>query len=121
MKKITIARRHAKVGNWSGSIPETAIKLRETVRGVQIVATTRNYYINTKQGNKLRYQSMSTEGSSAEFYVDLFAEIAPGVFYGGWIATDSNLEWQMNRLAAAANSASESETKTLIDSFLQVA
>lgn len=121
MQKITIARRHAKVGNWSGKIPESAIAFRRTVNGIDIVATKRNYFIETKNGNKLRYETMSADNSSAEYYVDLYAEVAPGVFYGGWIATDSNLEFQLERLSQAVKGAAESEINDLINSFHQVA
>ena len=87
MSHITIIRNHARVGNWKAKIPTSAIVRETTEQGVRVVATHRDYFINPNQSNELCYQTMiSGKKPTDEYYVDLYAEVRPGVFAGGVIA-----------------------------------
>lgn len=108
MSHITIIRNHARVGNWKAKIPKAAIARETTEQGVKIIATHRDYFINPNRGNQLCYQTMITGKKPAdEYYVDLYAEVRPGVFAGGVIASNSNEQWQRERLVKMVGRMSE--------------
>ena len=97
MSHITIIRNHARVGNWKARIPKSAIARETTVQGVKVIATHRDYFIDPNRDNELCYQQMIS--NDTESFVDLYAEVRPGVFAGGMVASNTNEQWQRERLA----------------------
>ncbi|GBO89172.1 hypothetical protein [Marinobacter salsuginis] len=105
MSQITIIRNHARVGNWKARIPKSAIARETTIQGVKVIATHRDYFINPNRDNELCYQQMIS--NDAESFVDLYAEVRPGVFAGGMVASNTNEQWQRERLAKMVGRMSE--------------
>lgn len=121
MSHITIIRNHARVGNWKAKIPTSAIARETTERGVKVIATHRDYFINTKQGNKLCYQKLiSGDSPTDEYYVDLYAEVRPGVFAGGMLASNSNEQWQRERLVKMVSRMSKESAIEYVKNAIEV-
>jgi len=121
MSHITIIRNHARVGNWKAKIPTSAIVRETTEQGVRVVATHRDYFINPNQSNELCYQTMiSGKKPTDEYYVDLYAEVRPGVFAGGVIASNSNEQWQRERLVKMVRRMSEESAIKFVRGAIEV-
>lgn len=86
--------------NWAYSIPvnDKACKIVQ-VNGINIAQTERNYYYGKSTDQKIHYKTMSAEGSSAEFYRDLYVEIYPGLYCYSGICTDTNLTEKLEQAA----------------------
>ena len=98
---FTIVNTHSNGDVWGYSIPLNAATVLHTVNGVRMLTTTRNYYLDTKQ-DKVRFQNMSTKGSSAKFYADVYPEVYPGLFARLGICTDNNLTEKLEAAAVCA-------------------
>ncbi|WP_372997557.1 hypothetical protein [Marinobacter sp.] len=118
MSHITIIRNHARVGNWKARIPKSAIARETTVQGVKVIATHRDYFINPNRDNELCYQQMIS--NDAESFVDLYAEVRPGVFAGGMVASNTNEQWQRERLAKMVARMSEEAAIEYVKGAIEV-
>ncbi len=72
--------------------------------GTRLALTERNYYFGKKTDQKIHYQHMSTENSSAKFYKDIYVEIDHNLFIAAGICTDTNIEQKIEQIARAEKS-----------------
>jgi hypothetical protein len=63
---------------------------------------------------------MNADSSSAEYYVDLFVEIKPGIFTGGFIATDSNIDYMTKQIAQRALQNTDEQITGYVNSLIYV-
>jgi hypothetical protein len=111
-EKIRISRSHH-MGkdqndlNWVIAVPFNAEAMfKHEIDGVSLMSTTRNYYYGKTSDQKIHYNHMGTEGSSAAFYRDVYAEVIPGIYRYISICTDSNFDEVLKGCADAVNTLS---------------
>lgn len=123
-QQITISKSHkveGKMINWASdiSVTESAGEIFEQ-EGHRFFKTKRNYYYGATSDQKLHYENMSAEGSSAQWYVDIYAEIAPNIFIYISIATDTCWDNAMTKVIKRISSANPEQINLLKNNLFRI-
>lgn len=88
---------------WAFEISENSIAFDIVeIDGYRIAQTKRNYYYGKSSDQKIHFNKMSAEQSSAEFYCDIYIEVSPRIFSYAGICTDTNITDKINHAISRA-------------------
>jgi hypothetical protein len=116
-KTNLVAKTHSKLGWYVMLMPVTAIRESFEKRGYEFFTTSRNYYYSFKKG-RVAYNNMGAEGSSAEYYADLYVRIehkGRAVYRWVTVVTENSIDDIVERVA---NSLDNDSTPELYEAFL---